>query len=172
MDCEIVLRPFAMYQASTVAEAAEVLAREGSDAVLYAGGTEILLVLKAGLLRVRSLVDVKRIPGLSAIRADDGRVTLGATVTHRTVEGSAVEIATIRARVRRASPASSARAARAIPSLTDDEAPAMKSDAPAFNKTMSRAGPGCPSRMPANTPARPIWRRSPAARPVAAMSSR
>ena len=90
MDCEIVLRPFALYQASTVAEAAEVLAREGSDAVLYAGGTEILLVLKAGLLRVRSLVDVKRIPGLSAIRADDGRVTLGATVTHRTLERSAV----------------------------------------------------------------------------------
>ena len=71
-----------------MAEAAGVLAREGSDAVLYAGGTEILLVLKEGLLRVRSLVDVKRIPGLSEIRAHDGRLTIGATATHRAVERS------------------------------------------------------------------------------------
>jgi carbon-monoxide dehydrogenase medium subunit len=90
MECGIVLRPFALYQASTVGEAADVLAREGNDAVLYAGGTEILLVLKEGLLRVKSLVDVKRIPGLSEIRADNGEVTIGATATHRAVEGSQV----------------------------------------------------------------------------------
>ena len=82
------LRPFALYQASTVGEASEVLAREGSDAVVYAGGTEILLVLKEGLLRVGSLVDVKRIPGLSEIRADNGHLTIGATATHRAVERS------------------------------------------------------------------------------------
>jgi len=90
MECGIVLRPFALYQASTVGEASEVLAREGSDAVVYAGGTEILLVLKEGLLRVGSLVDVKRIPGLSEIRADDGHLTIGATATHRAVERSDV----------------------------------------------------------------------------------
>src|SRR5215467_5331105 len=90
MDCGIVLRPFALYQASTVGEASEVLARDGSDAAVYAGGTEILLVLKEGLLRVASLVDVKRIPGLSEIRADDGRLSIGATATHRDVERSAV----------------------------------------------------------------------------------
>src|SRR5262245_19632886 len=90
MDCGIVLRPFALYQASTVGEASDVLAREGSDAVLYAGGTEILLVLKEGLLRAGSLVDVKRIPGLSEIGADDGHLTIGATATHRAVERSAV----------------------------------------------------------------------------------
>lgn len=90
MECRIVLRPFALYQASTVAEAAGVLARDGNDAVLYAGGTEILLVLKEGLLRVKSLVDVKRIPGLSEIRVDEGYVTIGATATHRAVEGADV----------------------------------------------------------------------------------
>ena len=88
MKCGIVLRPFALYQVSTVDEASEVLAREGGDAVPYAGGTEILLVLKQGLLRVGSLVDVKRIPGLSEIRADDGHLTIGATATHRAVERS------------------------------------------------------------------------------------
>lgn len=84
------LRPFALHQPSTVGEASEVLAREGRDAVLYAGGTEILLVLKEGLLRVGNLVDVKRIPGLSEIRADDGHLTIGATATHRAVECSDV----------------------------------------------------------------------------------
>jgi aerobic carbon-monoxide dehydrogenase medium subunit len=90
MECGIVLRPFALYQASTVGEASEVLAREGADAVLYAGGTEILLVLKTGLLRVGSLVDVKRIAGLSEIRSDNGHLTIGATATHRAVERSEV----------------------------------------------------------------------------------
>jgi len=85
-----VLRPFALYQVSTVGEASEVLAREGRDAVVYAGGTEILLVLKEGLLRVGSLVDVKRIPGLSEIRAENGHLTIGATATHRAVERSGV----------------------------------------------------------------------------------
>jgi aerobic carbon-monoxide dehydrogenase medium subunit len=88
MECGIVLRPFALYQASTVGEASEVLGRQGSDAVVYAGGTEILLVLKSGLLRVGSLVDVKRIAGLSEIRAEDGHVAIGATVTHRALERS------------------------------------------------------------------------------------
>src|SRR5712691_6971361 len=90
MECGIVLRPFALYQASTVGEASEVLAREGSDAAVYAGGTEILLVLKEGLLRVGSLVDVKRIGGLSEISADNGHLTIGATATHRAVERSEV----------------------------------------------------------------------------------
>jgi aerobic carbon-monoxide dehydrogenase medium subunit len=81
-----VLRPFALYQPSTVAEASAVMAREGRDAVLYAGGTEVLLILKEGLLRVKSLVDVKRLPGLSEVRADNGHVVIGATATHRMVE--------------------------------------------------------------------------------------
>src|SRR2546428_842214 len=88
------LRPFALYRPTTVAEASELLAREGADASLYAGGTEVLLILKEGLLRVGSLIDVKRVPGLGAIRADNGHLSIGATATHRAVEGDA----TVRAR--------------------------------------------------------------------------
>lgn len=80
------LRPFGLYQPATVAEASEVLAREGRDASLYAGGTEVLLILKEGLLRVQSLVDVKRVPGLSDIRSENGHLLIGATATHRAVE--------------------------------------------------------------------------------------
>jgi carbon-monoxide dehydrogenase medium subunit len=45
--------------------------------------------MKLGMLRPRHLVDVKRIPGFSAISLDEGaRLTIGAAVTHRTVEQS------------------------------------------------------------------------------------
>jgi carbon-monoxide dehydrogenase medium subunit len=84
-----VLRPFALHRPTTLAEASEALAREGPDAALYAGGTEVLLILKEGLLRVQSLVDLKRVPGLDAIRAADGHVVIGATATHRAVERAA-----------------------------------------------------------------------------------
>jgi len=80
------LRPFALHRPATVAEASEILAQQGRDAALYAGGTELLLILKEGLLRVKSLVDVKRLPGLADIRADHGHLVIGATATHRTVE--------------------------------------------------------------------------------------
>lgn len=82
------LRPFGLYQPSTVAEASEILAREGRDASLYAGGTEVLLILKEGLLRVQSLVDVKRLPGLGDIRSENGHVVIGATATHRNLENA------------------------------------------------------------------------------------
>jgi carbon-monoxide dehydrogenase medium subunit len=80
------LRPFELHRPATVEEACALLAALGDDAVPYAGGTELLLLMKEGLLRPRHLVDLKRIPGLDAIHDGDGRVALGATATHRTVE--------------------------------------------------------------------------------------
>ena len=82
------LRPFELHRPSTATEAVDLLARFGDEASLYAGGTEILLLLKEGLLRIRHLVDVKRIAGLDAIKADGDWLSIGATVTHRMVERS------------------------------------------------------------------------------------
>jgi carbon-monoxide dehydrogenase medium subunit len=84
------LRPFALHRPETVAEAASLLAEHGDEAVLYAGGTELLILLKAGLARPRCLVDVKRIGGLGAIEAADTRLVIGATASHRDVERSGV----------------------------------------------------------------------------------
>ena len=82
------LRPFTLHRPETAEEACALLARFGEDAAPYAGGTELLLLMKLGLLRPRHLVDVKRVRGFDAI-ADGGRLTLGAAVTHRRVEQSA-----------------------------------------------------------------------------------
>jgi aerobic carbon-monoxide dehydrogenase medium subunit len=81
------LRPFALHRPGTAEEACTLLATLGEDAAPYAGGTELLLLMKLGLLRPRHLVDVKRLAGFDAITAG-GALTLGAAVTHRAVERS------------------------------------------------------------------------------------
>jgi carbon-monoxide dehydrogenase medium subunit len=81
------LRPFTLHRPGTAEEACALLTRLGEDATPYAGGTELLLLMKLGLLRPRHLVDVKRIAGFDAI-VDGEQLTIGATATHRTVERS------------------------------------------------------------------------------------
>jgi len=81
------LRPFALHRPGTAEEACALLATLGEDAAPYAGGTELLLLMKLGLLRPRHLVDVKRLDGFDVI-TDGGSLTLGAAVTHRAVERS------------------------------------------------------------------------------------
>ena len=83
------LRPFTLHRPQTAEEACARLAELGEDAALYAGGTELLLLMKLGLLRPRHLVDVKRIPGFGTI-AEGPRLTVGAAVTHRALEQSAL----------------------------------------------------------------------------------
>ena len=83
------LRPFALHRPDTAQEACALLAEHGDDAAVYAGGTELLLLMKLGLLRPRHLVDVKRIGGFGDI-ADGPRLVVGAAVTHRAVERSAL----------------------------------------------------------------------------------
>src|SRR5437660_10927961 len=83
------LRPFALHRPGTAEEACALLAGLGEDAAAYAGGTELLLLMKLGLLRPRHLVDVKRIGGFGDI-SDGAQLTIGAAVTHRAVEQSAL----------------------------------------------------------------------------------
>lgn len=84
------LRPFELHQPATVAEASRLRSRYGDDAGFYAGGTELLLVMKEGLLRYAHLVDLKTIPGLDRIAHDAGSGTLrlGALATHTSIEHS------------------------------------------------------------------------------------
>jgi carbon-monoxide dehydrogenase medium subunit len=84
------LRPFELHQPATVQEASRLRGRYGDDAGFYAGGTELLLVLKEGLLRYAHLVDLKTIPGLDGIAYDAAGQTLriGALATHAAVERS------------------------------------------------------------------------------------
>lgn len=53
----------------------------GSDATLYAGGTELVVLLKYGLASYRRLIDLKGIPELRKIEVEDGETSIGAVAT-------------------------------------------------------------------------------------------
>jgi carbon-monoxide dehydrogenase medium subunit len=83
----VTLPPFELHRPSSVAEASELLARLGDDAVVYSGGTELLLVAKLGFTDFGALVDVKGIPELGGVSVNGG-LRIGAAVTHRSLERS------------------------------------------------------------------------------------
>jgi aerobic carbon-monoxide dehydrogenase medium subunit len=84
------LRPFALHRPSTLHDVGHLLSEYRGESAIYAGGTELLLLLKEGFLRPGHLIDVKRVPGLGEIAIEDGSVLVGATATHRTIERSPV----------------------------------------------------------------------------------
>jgi carbon-monoxide dehydrogenase medium subunit len=83
-----VLDRFTIHQPRSVAEASELLTQFGPDAAIYAGGTELLIVMKERLAHFPHLIDIKRIPGLKEIAYDAGanQLTIGAVATHRDIE--------------------------------------------------------------------------------------
>src|SRR2546428_5078145 len=80
------LRPFELSEPTSVAEASELLARHGDAARIYAGGTELILAMKEGLVHYEHLVNVKTIPGLAGVRLDGGALRIGAATPHRAIE--------------------------------------------------------------------------------------
>lgn len=84
------LPAFELHRASSVDEATDLLGRFGDDAIPIAGGTELLLLLKLGFGAYGHLVDLRGIPELTGISFENGRVEIGAAVTHREIERSSV----------------------------------------------------------------------------------
>ena len=89
---------FQLARPATLAEAFAAFDAAGGDAAWYAGGTELLQVMKMGLARFGTLVDLKGLPELRGIAVEDGgALRIGGGATHREIERSTV--------VRRESPA-------------------------------------------------------------------
>jgi carbon-monoxide dehydrogenase medium subunit len=82
------LRPFRLIEPGTVPEACAELGRLGEGAKVYAGGAELILLLRHGVVEADYLVDIKRLPGLTELRLDGDTAHIGAAVTHRTLENS------------------------------------------------------------------------------------
>lgn len=82
------LRPFRLEEPESIKEASDSLARYGDSAKVYAGGTELLLAMKEGLVHFDCLVNVKKIPGLDRITDGNDTVRIGALSTHRQLERS------------------------------------------------------------------------------------
>lgn len=77
-----VLPPFELHRPRSLDDALE---RLSFDDVPYAGGTELLVAMRTGLLHPRSLVDLKAIPDLRGVDEDGDMLLIGATTTHRSV---------------------------------------------------------------------------------------
>src|SRR4030095_11604617 len=60
-------------------------ARFGAEASFLAGGTDLIVQIGRGRIAPRHVVGLHRVPGLGGIEAN-GRISLGACVTHRSIE--------------------------------------------------------------------------------------
>ncbi|MDR7544519.1 MAG: xanthine dehydrogenase family protein subunit M [Armatimonadota bacterium] len=74
---------------STVGEATRMLAEQGNGARVIAGGTDLVVRMRGGLVRPTALVDITRIPELSVIARRDGTLVIGAAVTLAALTASA-----------------------------------------------------------------------------------
>lgn len=81
---------FAFHRPDTLAQALALLAEHGDDATAYAGGTELLIAMKARVLHFAHVVDIKRLPELHGIRIEAGKLVIGALSTHRQIAQSAL----------------------------------------------------------------------------------
>lgn len=81
--------PFDFYQPTTLAEASRLVKDNGPGGRFLAGGTDLVIALKEKGLLPKYIVDLKRVPGLTAIRENsDGSITIGALATMREIETS------------------------------------------------------------------------------------
>ena len=76
---------FEYHQPETLPDAVALAARFGAEASFLAGGTDLLVQIERGRIAPRHVVGLHRVPGLTGIEVN-GRITLGARVTHRSIE--------------------------------------------------------------------------------------
>ncbi len=74
------------FEPSSLEEAVEILARYGSDAKILAGGTDLLVLMKMGVLRPKVLVNIKKIRELYGIRYDGDKLVIGSLTKLRSIE--------------------------------------------------------------------------------------
>ena len=84
------MRNFEYLEPTTVAEACALLKQSGGEAKIFAGGAHLTILMKQGLYQPRALINIKKIAELKGIRCDDAGLSIGALVTHRELETSAL----------------------------------------------------------------------------------
>jgi carbon-monoxide dehydrogenase medium subunit len=83
-------RPFEYHRPPTLNAAFEILSKYRDEAAIFAGGTDMLVNMRAGDIRPKHLVDVKAIPELGRIRHENGGLTIGSAVTWSTLARSEI----------------------------------------------------------------------------------
>ena len=74
------------FEPKTIQEAVEAKKEFGKDAIIMAGGTDVLPLLKRRNIGARTVINLKTIPELSHIESNDnGKIKIGPTVTLRDI---------------------------------------------------------------------------------------
>jgi carbon-monoxide dehydrogenase medium subunit len=76
---------FEYHQPESLHDAIALAARFGAGASFLAGGTDLIVQIERGRIAPRHVVGLHRVPGLTGIEVN-GRIVLGARVTHRSLE--------------------------------------------------------------------------------------
>lgn len=76
--------------AETLEEALDALERYRDKARVISGGTDLLPLIRGGMIKVDCIVDITNITDLNYINYDDGLIRIGALVTHSEVESSPI----------------------------------------------------------------------------------
>jgi len=75
-------------QPLTAQDALRMLSEHNGRALIIAGGTDVIPMLRQGDLQADTLVDITRLPGMKNIEADGELICLGGLVTHGQVNSS------------------------------------------------------------------------------------
>jgi len=83
------MKPFSYFAPAKLAEAVDILAAHEGEACALAGGTDLLLKMKAGRLAPKAIVNIKRIPELRGL-SFNSHLTLGALTTLEEIRRSPI----------------------------------------------------------------------------------
>jgi CO/xanthine dehydrogenase FAD-binding subunit len=73
---------------ASIGEAIGLLQTHGNEAMLIAGGTDVMVGIRQKKVAPRVLISLKGVQGLDSIERDDKRLRIGALATHRTIAES------------------------------------------------------------------------------------
>jgi carbon-monoxide dehydrogenase medium subunit len=80
------LPPFRILNPTNLSEAIRELGYHGDAAKIYAGGAELVLLIRRRMIEVEYLLNIKQILGLKDIVLDGHKLSIGAVVTHHQLE--------------------------------------------------------------------------------------
>src|SRR5207302_7658291 len=84
----MIAQDFEYVVASSLGEAVNLLQKHGGRAKILAGGHSLIPMMKLRLAAPEFLIDIGRIPELSYIKEDSGKIRVGALTTHYAIETS------------------------------------------------------------------------------------
>lgn len=81
-------RRFEFHSPASIEDALALAERHEDEFMFYAGGTEALIGLKERVIGAEHVVNLKKVPGLDEIRFNEGKLHIGALVTHQEIADS------------------------------------------------------------------------------------